>query len=158
MGKICAFFGHGDFAGENELRPRLEAVLIDLITRRDVTEFYVGTYGLFERMSFSLVSKLKKRYPHIQVVFVAAYLGQVKRERDIFDFDVSICPLDCAAQKRGAIVMRNKWVVNNCDMAVCYVSSPMGGASRSFCALKSKRKPIINLADGFNLMSVIKKA
>lgn len=75
----CAFFGHRD--APLEIRDKLKETVISLIEERDVTEFYVGNNGDFDRMALSVLKELSGMYPQIDYYVVYAYLPE-KGEND----------------------------------------------------------------------------
>lgn len=47
---------------------------------------------------------------------------------------------------KGAITKRNRWMVENCDLLVCYVEEMKGGAYKAMKYAKSLGKKTVNLA------------
>ena len=77
MMNSCTFFGHRDCP--ETLLPALEAALIELIESKDVTHFYVGNQGTFDRLVRTSLRKLTARYPHIRYTIVLAYMEQASQ-------------------------------------------------------------------------------
>ncbi len=150
MGKICTFFGHRSIEDDKGIRARLDILLIDLITRHNVDTFFVGELGNFERMAFRQLMCLKKKYPHIELNLICAYYRQLLEAQRMLFYDNAILPVSRQV-RRAAIPQRNKWVVQNCDMAICYIDIPMGGAYKAFCDLQKLHKPVYNLASDLAL-------
>ena len=53
MTKTCCFFGHREVT--HNIRGKLIEIIDNLITEKDVKEFYVGNQGQFDSMVYSVV-------------------------------------------------------------------------------------------------------
>ena len=69
--KSCFFIGHRE--ADERLLPVLQSTIRRLIEEEDVTEFYVGGYGGFDRIAGAAVKQLKAMYPHISLRMVIPY-------------------------------------------------------------------------------------
>ena len=102
----CTFFGHRD--SPSSIRGVLSAEIERLINEKDVNTFYVGTQGNFDRMAYSVLAELRKRYQHIKVYRVLAYMPKLG-DTDTYD---TIVPEGIeTTYPRYAIIKRNKWMV-----------------------------------------------
>ncbi|MEE1321842.1 MAG: hypothetical protein UHM85_09990 [Acutalibacteraceae bacterium] len=137
------FFGHKDTP--KEIEPSLRATLVDLIENHGATDFYVGSNGNFDTMVRRQLEELSKVYP-ITYSVVLAYLPTKKSEYD--DYSNTILPEGIeTTPKRFAISYRNKWMVEQSDIVVTYVTHTYGGAWR-FKALAYKQgKMILELSE-----------
>ena len=66
--KSCFFIGHRET--DERLLPVLQSTIRRLIDEEDVTEFYVGGYGGFDRIAGVAVKQLKAKYPEIRLLQV----------------------------------------------------------------------------------------
>ena len=66
--KACTFFGHRDCP--QTIQPKLNEVLVDLITNHGVDTFYVGNHGQFDALVRCSLKKLKREYPNITYAVV----------------------------------------------------------------------------------------
>ena len=73
----CTFFGHRDCP--ETIKPKLRAVLVDLITNHGVDVFYVGHQGQFDAYVHSELKKLKPELPTDQLRYRA---GLYARQED----------------------------------------------------------------------------
>ena len=64
--KTCGFLGHRKIEETEELKQRLQAVIIQLIEKEGVQIFLFGSKSQFNSLCHATVSELKKLYPHIQ--------------------------------------------------------------------------------------------
>ena len=76
--QTCCFLGHRD--SSEKIRPLLYVEIEKHIVQYNITTFYLGDYGNFDRMSLAVLHDLKRKYPHIEIVFVRAYLPIEKRQ------------------------------------------------------------------------------
>lgn len=123
----CTFFGHRD--APKEIERILKNIIIDLIERHDVDVFYVGDNGSFDRMVRKVLKLMKLDYPHIDYYVVLAYFP-IKKEYDYNDYLDTILPDDLEnVPRKYAIHKRNKWMLNDADYVVTYVTRIYGGAA-----------------------------
>ena len=136
------FFGHKDTP--KEIEPTLRTTLVDLIENKNVTVFYVGNNGNFDTMVRRQLEDLSHTYP-ITYSVVLAYLPTKKSEYD--DYTNSILPEGIeTAPKRFAISWRNKWMIEQADIVVTYVTHSFGGAAQFKEMAKKQGKTVIELS------------
>lgn len=140
---VCAFFGHRDCP--YSIESALFDVLCCLVEQHGVNEFLVGNHGNFDRIVLSQLRKLKEKYPHICYCVVLAYLPIDKQEER---YENTIYPEGMeSVPPRFAIVRRNRWIVEQCDIVVSYILYSGGGAAQFVRLAEKKGKYIINLAN-----------
>ena len=61
--KSCFFIGHRE--ADERLLPKLKDTIERLITEEDVSYFYVGGYGGFDRIAGIAVKQAKEQHPNI---------------------------------------------------------------------------------------------
>ena len=136
----CIFFGHKDTP--YEVKDKLRETIVKLIEKQDVTNFYVGNHGNFDRMVLSVLKELSNLYPQIRYSVVLAYLTQHGEE----DFSNTVYPEGIeSVPKRFAIDFRNKWMVQQADIVVAYVRRFIGGAAKFTEMAKKRGKEVINI-------------
>ena len=138
----CCFFGHREVT--HNIRPKLIAIIENLITETGVTEFYVGHQGQFDSMVYSVLKELKVMYPHIRYIVVLAYMPdsyikEVYGEDTLFPDGLESVP------KKYAISKRNDWMIQHSDYAVCYVHKITGGAAKFREKAEKRRLQIIDV-------------
>ena len=120
------FFGHKDTP--KEIEPTLRTTLVDLFKNHGATEFYVGNNGNFDAMVRRQFENLSQTYS-ITYNIVLAYIPTKKSEYD--DYTNTILPEGIeTAPKRFAISYRNKWMIQQSDIVVTYVTHNFGGAAQ----------------------------
>ena len=103
---ICTFFGHKDTP--YEVKDKIRETIIRLIEEKNVTDFYVGNHGNFDKMVLSVLKELHNLYPKIRYTVVLAYLTQNTDE----DYSNTVYPEGIeSVPKRFAIDFRNKWML-----------------------------------------------
>ena len=138
---VCTFFGHKDTP--KEIEPTLRSTLIDLIENKNVTVFYVGNNGNFDTMVRRQLEDLSQTYP-ITYSVVLAYLPTEKNRYDKLTNTIYPEGLE-TVPKRFAISYRNKWMIQQSDVVVTYVTRNFGGAAQFKALAERLNKHIINL-------------
>ena len=130
----CTFIGHRDVV---EMENRIYAEIKKLINL-GITEFISGGVGNFDKLCENAVKKLGGK-----IIFVPYNVKQIK-EKDRLFYDEIICPLGNKEYSKFDIPNRNKWLVDNSDICLCYVRKA-GGAKHTLDYAIKRNKRIINL-------------
>lgn len=140
--KSCTFIGHKNTS--QNIKPLLETVLKHLITKENVTSFYVGTHGNFDAIAKELLINLKVQYPHINYTIVLSYMNQ--KINDNTNYSNTIYPdgLENVPLK-FAIIESNKWMIQKCDFLVCYITNTFTNAIKFKEFAIKKKKTIIEI-------------
>ena len=125
--KTCCFFGHREVT--HNIKDKLIAIIEKLITEDNVTEFYVGNQGQFDSMVYSVLKELKAKYPHIRYTVVLAYMPD-EHIKKVYGEDTLIPDGMENVPKKFAISKRNDWMIQQSEIAVCYVHKITGGAAK----------------------------
>ena len=142
---VCTFFGHRDCPAT--IRPRLRAVLVELIERHGVEQFYVGRQGAFDAMARSVLRELAEVYSHISYAVVLERLPG-PRDKAVWDFSDSIFPEGLeTVLPRFAISKRNDWMLKQADFVVTYITHNWGGAAQYAEKAHRQGKRVLNLAE-----------
>lgn len=143
---VCCFFGHKD--SPVSIKPALEQAIEDLIIAKGVDSFLVGNQGTFDAMALYALRRLKQKYPYISYNVVLAYMPKGRVEYDLYEFGETILPEGIESiHPKFAISWRNKWMVNESDVMVCYVKHSWGGAAQYYELAHRKNKTVINLSE-----------
>ena len=134
----CTFFGHRD--APPGIKSSLRQVILDLIERQGVKQFYVGNHGSFDVMVRTLLAEFELTHGiHYEVVL--AYMP--KKEDPLYDPNHTVLPEGIeAAPPRFAIEYRNKWMIDQSDIVITYVHRSFGGAAK-FKKLAEKRNKMV---------------
>ena len=147
--KSCFFIGHRE--ADERLLPALKKAIEQLIAE-DVSYFYVGGYGGFDRIAGAVVKQVKKQHPGIVLNLVLPYHPAERPIEAPAGYDGTYHPEGLEKVPRQyAIVRANKIMVDTSDWLIAYVRH---GASNSRklleYALRREKKGlirIINLAE-----------
>lgn len=144
---MCCFFGHGD--APQYIAPQIEAAVEKLIQSKMANEFLVGNQGQFDRMALAVLRSMKERYPQITYRVVLPYMPKSGDTGSGYADGETLLPegIECV-HPRYAISWRNKWLVEQSDLVICYVTHSWGGAVQFVKLAERKGKEIINLAHG----------
>ena len=137
---VCTFFGHRDCP--SGIRGVLSAEIERLINEKGADTFYIGTHGNFDRMAYAALVELRKRYQHIKIYRVLAYMPK-PGDNDTAD---TIVPEGIEnAHPRYAIVYRNNWMIDHSDYVIAYVTHTFGGAYQAVERARKKGKITIQI-------------
>ena len=127
MEKSCFFIGHRE--ADERLLPLLSGTIERLITEENVSYFYVGGYGGFDRIASTAVKAVKKKHPAITLMLVLPYHPAERPVDTPYGFDGTYYPEGLEqVPKRYAIVRANRIMIDMSDWLVAYVRY---GASNS---------------------------
>lgn len=117
--KSCFFIGHRDAA--QEIYPKLEKEIENLILNFNVTKFVVGAYGNFDNMVSAALEKIKDKYYFIRVYLLLPYYTPHKHSEVPKGFDGSVFPegLENTFPKI-AIVKANRYMVEHSDYLIAH--------------------------------------
>ena len=151
MSKICTFAGHGDYTYGKDTYQKMISCIKQLICEKNISEFWVGSYGSFDSLAIITVSDLKEIYPHIKLRLVVPYMTSfiIKHKAKCEEmFDEVIIPDICEKIPKCAYIpLCNQYMVDKSDVLICFVKKESGGALKTFQYALKKNKEIINLAD-----------
>ena len=135
----CTFFGHKD-CPETKYSNILQAIQ-NLITKKNITTFYVGTQGNFDSLVYRALCCLRTDFPHIRVYRVLAYMP-----KDNGLIPDSILPEGVElVHQRYAISWRNRWMIERSDYVIAYITHNYGGAARFVNEANRNNKYIVYL-------------
>lgn len=141
-------FGHRDFGGHKVLDEKLVPFLKDTIRDECFVEIYIGRDGEFDVYAASVVKRVQNQVgkENNELICVLPY---TKRNMEHYEkyYDRVIIP-ECIGRThpKGAISLRNRWLVEQSDLVICYVERECGGAHKAMKYAQVLGKKVINLA------------
>lgn len=142
-------FGHRDFSGHQALDKWLYPLLQDLIRTKPFLEIYIGRNGEFDLYAATVVKRLQNAMGkgNNELICVLPY-----PERDMVYYEEyydSVMIPQCIEKThpKAAIAKRNRWMVEQADLVICYVERREGGAYNTLKYAKNLEKEILNLAE-----------
>ncbi len=137
---IIAFCGHSVVAYSKEVE-RWMIREVEILIEEGGTSFYLGGYGEFDHIALRVMRRMKKSYPHIENMYIQAYLD--RPPWNIECYDGTIYPPIEMGPLRFAIVRRNKWIAEVADVILSYITHDTGGASTMLKHAEKYKKRII---------------
>ena len=135
------------------LARRLKAILIDLI-ENGYQYFGAGGALGFDTLAAQTVLNLKTDYPQIKLILVLPCLSQAdgwsSRDKDVYEKikssadKVVYTSEECT---RGCMHKRNRHLVENSSVCVCYLTESAGGTVYTVDYAKKNKLLIINTAE-----------
>ena len=110
-----------------------------------ITTFLCGGMGDFDKICAFAVFRLKKIFPHIKLFLVIPYISFAKNVSDIYDEIIYPEGFEKFHFKK-AIIMRNRYLVDNSCIAICYVKNKTSRAYKTFAYATKQNIKIIDLA------------
>lgn len=151
--RIC-FCGHRKIYGYRDLEEKLEELVKKAICEHDYVEFYLGRNGDFDIFAASAVKRAQKNLgnENSSLILVQPYKMRNDTCYESF-YDEIIYPVDKNTHFKQAITKRNRWMIENSDLLICFVlDKNIGGADD---ALKYATKigiKVINIAEEYHDM------
>ena len=151
--QTCCFTGHRIIPEKDYpiLREHLVTEIANLI-RQGVNSFLAGGALGFDTMAAQAVLDLKMEYPHIRLILVLPCKSQTRgwNERDIKIYDRILHEADQVVftsenYHRGCMAKRNRYLVDNSSVCVCYLCERKGGTAYTVQYAKQKGLRIIQL-------------
>jgi uncharacterized phage-like protein YoqJ len=147
---IITFCGHAQYTESREDEEKILSLLTELIGDRHA-ELYLGGYGAFDTFARKCGSKYQNEHPDTRLVFVTPYITPSYQKNHLTDqknlYDEIIYPNLEDKPFRFAISYRNKWMIEQADYVIAYVTHDWGGAYQAYQHAKRRKKPLFNIAD-----------
>ena len=144
-----ALFGHRDFSAHNVVERKLYPILCELVKTKPFIEVLLGRNGEFDIFAASLFKRVQNALgkENSAITLVLPY-----KHKDIQYFeeyyDSIVIPEFLAnSHPKGAILKRNKFIVEQCDLLICFVERRTGGAYSAMKYAQSLGKKVINIAE-----------
>ena len=144
--KRCFFIGHRE--ASEEILPVLTRAVERHITEFNVTEFFVGHYGSFDRMAAQCVIAAKKRFPEIRLSMLIPYHPAERPIEPPKGFDSTFYPPGMEnVPRKFAIVRANRYMVDHIDYLIAYAWHPASNARELVEYARQKSHLVITLLE-----------
>ena len=121
--KKCFFIGHRDTG--DEVLPYIKEAAEKLIVQEEITQFYVGGYGSFDRLAGRAMIELKAAYPRIQLYRVIPYHPTNRKIELPQGYDGTYYPEGMEyVPPMYAISRTNQSMIDQCDFLIALCLSP----------------------------------
>ncbi|MBQ6795361.1 MAG: hypothetical protein IJO83_04370 [Clostridia bacterium] len=145
--KRCCFAGHSKIY-ETNVSELLYRQIEFLICEKNVTEFWLGNYGDFDRLCISVLSQLRKFYK-IKCFLIIPYLTKdIIENKNAYakKYDgIYMADMPPNTPPRLKILKTNHYMVDNSDYLICFINTPWGGAAKTLEYAKNHNIDIISL-------------
>lgn len=152
----CCFFGHRIIKETDELRRKITEAVEGLITNEKVDTFLFGSKSRFDSLGLELVTKLKKKYPHVKLIYVRAEFPYINDDYNEYlqrVYDDTYYPEGLIRAGRAVYVERNRKMIDKSRFCIVYydeANAPTTRKSGTKAALDyavKKGKVIITFPD-----------
>ena len=142
-----ALFGHREISSYKIIEERLIKIIDDLIRKNSYVEFYIGWNGEFDILAASFIKSVQNRLgkKNSELILVLPYQ---QKDMEYYEryYDSVIIPEHLwNIHPKQAIAKRNEWIVDRCDLVICYVERKSGGAYTALKYAISLDKCAVNL-------------
>lgn len=139
-------FGHSMIP--RKIVPKVEKAIRQLYHDDPDTEFLVGHQGEFDNAVYRALTILENEFPDIRYKAVLAYMPGEKEEYPLYPPERTYYPEGLElVHPKYAITRRNRWMVEQCDVVLCYITHSWGGAAQFVNKAMRMGKKIISLAE-----------
>lgn len=156
MNKVCSFTGHREIPTDEAeaIKNKLRRTLVSLIKEEGVTLFIAGGALGFDTMAALEVLSLKEEYSEIKLRLAIPCDSQAKgwSEKDTLVYEKIMSTADDVVYTsheyiRGCMHIRNRYMVDNSDFCVAYMTKDSGGTAYTVKYAVKKGIPVINLSE-----------
>ena len=119
----CCFFGHRKIEITDELTDRLKEIVENLIKEKRIDTFLFGSKSQFDKLCLTVVTKLKKKYPHVRRIYVRAefpYIDESYTAYLLKSYDHTYYPERIINAGKAVYVERNYEIIDNSSCCVIY--------------------------------------
>ena len=143
-----ALFGHRDFCATQETEGKLYDILKELMLKKSCLEIYIGRNGEFDLFAASVIKRIKKELDNSSC-FMSLILPYKVKNMEYYEKyydDIIIYENKEKVHPKAAITKRNEWMIENCDLLVCFVDHNSGGAYKAMRHAEKLGIETINLS------------
>ncbi len=145
---VITFCGHSKYEPSKIDEEKIFAFLEKTVANKPAA-LYLGGYGAFDYFAYNCCKKYKIKHPNVSLVFVTPYLT-VSYQKNRLDYlkanyDCILYPDLEQIPPRFAIPYRNRYMIDNADFIIAYITHDWGGAYKTYHYAQQKGKQIYNL-------------
>lgn len=150
----CCFTGHRDMPSDrkSDIRSQLKAA-VERAIQNGYRFFGAGGALGFDTMAAQTVLELKPQYPQIRLILVLPCVDQTAgwKQSDIDEYEHIKALADkviytSKAYYSGCMFKRNRHLVNNSSLCICYLTRQTGGTAYTVRYAESKGVTVLNLS------------
>lgn len=151
----CCFSGHRKLPAQDLdcLRRKLDKTIIYLHREKGIDHFISGGALGFDLLGAERVILLRKTYPKLRLTFALPcaehdkFWGQAGKEqfKELSQACDEVIYTSNEAYTRGCMMVRNRYLVDNASLCLCYLTETKGGTFATVNYAKKKGLEVINL-------------
>ena len=149
----CCFTGHRSIPTDQYQRIfDLTEIVVENFINKGYRYFCTGGALGFDTLSALVILKLKERYSFIQLILVLPCLNQTKlwKEKDLLTYEYIKQKADkiiytSEMYTYGCMHKRNRHLVNNSSLCICYLKENTGGTFYTVNYAKKQNLSIVNI-------------
>ncbi len=143
------FCGHSQYTSSKEDEQKIISFLTEIIGDCHA-ELYLGGYGSFDKFARECGKKYQGTHPNTKLIFVTPYIT-IDHQKDHLDnnkdlYDEILYPSLENKPLKYAISYRNKWMVEQADYVIAYITHAWGEAYQTYKHAQRKKKPLFNIS------------
>ena len=146
---FVSFFGHREVRAHRTIEERLTQLLRELARTKEYVEIYIGRSGEFDTFATSVVKCVMREYGYdnIGMTLVIPYANKDLEYYETYYDSVMIPESIAGSHPKGAITKRNRWMIEESDLIICFCEREEGGAYSAMKYAGKLGKQIINIAE-----------
>lgn len=157
--QTCCFTGHRQIPpGERTaITDRLERVIVSLY-QQGIRYYGAGGALGFDTLAARTVIRLRESCPGMKLILVLPCLTQTRgwKSEDVAEYARIKAQADKVVYtsqeySRGCMHKRNRHLVDNSGVYICYLTRPNGGTAYTVAYAQRRERKIINIAYGKNI-------
>ena len=148
-----SFFGHREIEYFFRYESKVEDIIYKAIESNPYVEILVGRDGDFDTLVSATTQKIRRNVGSARcgITWVLPY-EKAEYDNNAEDFNkyydnVEVYTKSANAHPKGAIQIRNRYMVDRSDLVVFFVERKTGGAYQTMKYAKKQGKEIINIAE-----------
>ena len=153
--RTACFTGHRiiPFLQKKKIKKRTKQILIEAI-EQGYRYFGCGGALGFDTLAAQTVLRLQEIYPEIRLILVLPCRDQTRgwKQADVAEYDRIMKAADKVTYTSeqyysGCMHKRNRHLVDNSSLCICYLTEPSGGAAYTVNYARTQGLKIINVAE-----------
>ena len=146
---IVTFCGHSQYIESAADEEKIISILTKIIGEEHA-ELYLGGYGSFDAFAHRCGKKYQKAHKNVKLIFITPYITEDYQKKHLKyakdTYDEIIYPNLEDKPLKYAISHRNKWMVEQADYVISYITHDWGGAYQTYKYAKIKKKCVFNVS------------
>lgn len=143
--RTVACFGHS--TAPIDISSQVRNEIVKLLKEEPDSEFLIGHQGQFDGIVYHALNSLEREFPDLQYKIVLAYMPGQKEDYELYPPERTYYPEGLElVHPKYAITRRNRWMVEQCDVVLCYITHSWGGAAQLVKQAENWKKDIFNIA------------